>query len=295
MARIRTVKPEFWSSPDTAACRDPWARLLFVAMWNWADDEGRGTANPKELAGFAFPHEEDITSASVRRMLGEIRRAFGVVFYKINGRPYYAIPSWQNHQKIDKRSAGRFPAPEDGDPWDPEDGPGSDQQKSSRSMNLAESSAEPTESTPSPRRTPGAGTVEQGNRGTGEVQTSASADAGMFPDIQPAVRIAPNYDEEFAEFWAAYPLKKGKEPARKAFIKARKSGVTLETLRTGADKYRLEVGNRDPSTVKWAQGWLNDKRWQDYDEPGQPRLRAVSGGYQGYRNPVDMSVYHEEL
>lgn len=176
MARIRTIKPEFWSSPDTAACEDPWARLLYVAMWNWADDAGRGTAIPKELAGFAFPNDEKIDSADIRRMLGEIRRAFGVVFYTVGGRPYYAIPSWEKHQKIDKRSGPKYPAPEEGVDWDPDPNSPPDQRRSSPSADPAGSSAESAEDTPRSRRTPGAGTGEQGNRGTGERASAAPVD-----------------------------------------------------------------------------------------------------------------------
>lgn len=124
-----------------------------------------------------------------------------------------------------------------------------------------------------------------------ETKTSASGDAGMFLDIRPATPETPRYDEDFDTFWASYPLKRGKEPARKAFIKARKSGVPLDTMCAGARAYGLEVRGLDPSKVKYPQGWISDRRWQDYDEPGQPRLRAVSGGYQPYQNPTDQSEY----
>lgn len=116
----------------------------------------------------------------------------------------------------------------------------------------------------------------------------------MFPDIPPAAPKV-DLDAEFDTFWADYPLKRGKEPARKAFAKARKSGVPLEKIRSGARQYGLEVRGLDHSKVKYPQGWLTDRRWQDYDEPGQPRLRAVSGGYQPYQNPTDTSGYYEEL
>lgn len=176
MARIRTIKPEFWSSPGMKGL-DPYVRLLFIAMWNWADDTGRGTANPRELAGFAFPWDEQLSSADIRRMLGEIRRAFGVVLYEVGGRPYYLIPSWDRHQKIDKRSGAKYPSPDDGTTWDPDPDPtsqaGPEQAKQSPSAKPAESSAKPAEATPKPRRTLGAGTGEQGNRGTGEVPPTA--------------------------------------------------------------------------------------------------------------------------
>lgn len=162
MARIRTIKPEFWSSPDTAKLDDPWGRLLFIAMWNWADDNGRGTANPKELAGFAFPNDDSISSADIRRMLGEIRRAFGVILYEVAGRPYYAIPSWDLHQKIDKRSTGRHPAPEDGSRWEPDPDSATDlHERNGQAQPPTKSAEDP----PSLRSDPGAGSW---NRGTGE-------------------------------------------------------------------------------------------------------------------------------
>ena len=126
MARIRTIKPRFWSSPDLPA--DPWTRLLYIAMWNYADDSGRGPAGERELLGFAFPNDEELNSADIRRMLGGIRLHFGVVFYKVEGRPYFYIPSWDKHQKIDKRSDTRLPAPEEGFAYDPTTGTPLDQQ-----------------------------------------------------------------------------------------------------------------------------------------------------------------------
>ncbi|MBB4702528.1 hypothetical protein [Sphaerisporangium siamense] len=160
---------------------DPWARLLFIAMWNWADDFGRGTASPKELGGFAFPHDEDITATDIRRWLGEIRRAFDVVFYEVDGRPYYYIPSWEKHQKIDKRSQPKYPAPEEGRPWDPEPvktkEPGPELLKLQLSESIAGSSAEPAESSADAAEVSALeiGTGEQGNRGS----TSVPAVGGL--------------------------------------------------------------------------------------------------------------------
>ncbi|GIE46185.1 hypothetical protein [Actinoplanes lobatus] len=167
MARIRTIKPEFWSSPAMEGL-DPWTRLLFIALWNWADDSGRGTAEPRALAGFAFPNDEDITSADIRRMLGEIRRAFGVIFYEVGGRRFYCIPSWDRHQKIDKRSAPRYPGPEDGEPFDPDpNGPSRNTAEQEKPAPLGETRRVPAESPPSPRRKPGAGSGKL-EVGTGE-------------------------------------------------------------------------------------------------------------------------------
>ena len=104
----------------------------------------------------------------------------------------------------------------------------------------------------------------------------------MFTNL-PASHPKTDYDEEFATFWSHYPLRKGKQPARVAFEKARKGGVTLEKLCEAADRYAQEVRGRDPSRIKWAQGWLNDKRWQDYDEP-QPHINGNDTPWSDYVN-----------
>ena len=102
MARIRTIKPEFWDTPEINTISLE-ARLTFIALLNWADDYGTGTCNPRELLGFVFPHDENITLGDFRRALGEIRRVFGVTFYKVNGRGYYNVLTFTTHQKVDKR------------------------------------------------------------------------------------------------------------------------------------------------------------------------------------------------
>lgn len=116
MARIRTIKPEFWDSPSTAKA-GPWARLLFIAMWNWADDFGRGKANLKELEGFAFPNDSVFTDCSGNTVqfhciVAEVSECFDVVFYEVDSRPFYAILSWDEHQRNERRAkTSKYPEP----------------------------------------------------------------------------------------------------------------------------------------------------------------------------------------
>lgn len=136
MPRMRTLKPEFWDSPSTAQASLA-ARLLFLAMWNWADDSGRGTAGLKELEAFAFPND-DIreyarnkagNSGEVPRttpelyrnfaeVCGDVAEAYGVVFYRVKSRPYYAIPSFRSHQAKDFRETSKYPLEAEGQFFD---------------------------------------------------------------------------------------------------------------------------------------------------------------------------------
>ena len=118
MARIRQIKPEFWSSPSTASASAV-ARLLYIAMWNWADDSGHGTANLKELEGFAFPHDDvaELSGGkcrSFRTCVAEVIGSFGVVFYEVGGRPYFEIPTWTHHQRNERLANGKYPLPGQG-------------------------------------------------------------------------------------------------------------------------------------------------------------------------------------
>ena len=119
MARIRQIKPEFWDSPSTASASAV-ARLLYIAMWNWADDSGHGTGNLKELEGFAFPNDDvaELSGGKCRNFrdcVTEVCGSFGVVFYNVRGRLYYEIPSWQNHQRNERLAKGKHPLPEEGE------------------------------------------------------------------------------------------------------------------------------------------------------------------------------------
>lgn len=155
MPRIRTIKPEFWDSPSTASASLR-VRLLFIAMWNWADDHGRGTANASQVLSFAFPNDAELPSlvAEAPRIYTEIRGSFGVVFYEVDGRRFYAIPSWNDHQKNERKAASKYPPPPEGITAD-------------QAPDWA-SVAEMRGTSAQTHGASGTGTGEQGNRGTGE-------------------------------------------------------------------------------------------------------------------------------
>lgn len=99
MARIRTVKPEFWTSEQVVDC-SPIARLLFIGMWNFCDDAGNHPASAKTLKMEVFPGD-DITTAEVQCMVDEIINAGLIVEYAAEGRQYWHVTGWR-HQKIEK-------------------------------------------------------------------------------------------------------------------------------------------------------------------------------------------------
>lgn len=115
--KIRTIKPEFFTSPGIETLAPQW-RLLFIGMWCMADDYGVGRAEPLLIQAEIFGRDERVTVAHVRTGLAEIERVFGVRFYRAEGRDWYAIPSWEEHQYIARRAKKRNPTPDKGTPLD---------------------------------------------------------------------------------------------------------------------------------------------------------------------------------
>lgn len=112
MARIRTIKPQFWQSLTLAECSTN-ARLLFVAMLNFADDSGRLQWEPRLLKAFAFPYD-DFSHSDVWEWMGELHGADLVTVYTAggNGYKYAQINSFREHQRIDRPSPSNIPAPQ---------------------------------------------------------------------------------------------------------------------------------------------------------------------------------------
>lgn len=107
MARIRTIKPEFWSSEQVMTCR-PLARLLFIGLWNFCDDGGIHPLAPRTIKALVFPGD-DITTEEVSGLLGELEGAGLIQSYCVDGKNYLHIGGWK-HQKIEKKNF-KYPKP----------------------------------------------------------------------------------------------------------------------------------------------------------------------------------------
>lgn len=108
MARIRTIKPEFWTSEQIAEC-SPNARLLFIGMWNFADDAGILPAKTKPLKAKVFPYDP-FNDDQLIAWVNELEINGLIVLYSSNGEGFWKITGWEKHQKIDKPSF-KYPQP----------------------------------------------------------------------------------------------------------------------------------------------------------------------------------------
>lgn len=114
MARIRSIKPEFWKS-EAIAMHTFRARLTFIGLWTYVDDNGVGIDNPKLVAAELFALEDDPREAlaNVREDLARLHEAGRIRRYTVDSKAYLAIVNWREHQKIDKPGKPRYPEPDD--------------------------------------------------------------------------------------------------------------------------------------------------------------------------------------
>jgi hypothetical protein len=94
-------------------------------------------------------------------------------------------------------------------------------------------------------------------------------------------------EAHFSDFWDAYPHRQGKKTkrhdAKRAFLKAIKSGATIQQIADG-----VEALKRDPDTARGYQRapvtWLNQRGWQDeipenFDQGGRYDNGTCNAGF----------------
>lgn len=111
MARIRTIKPEFFTSEQVSEA-SPNARLLFLGLIVFSDDKGRHPASVKRLKMEVFPGDP-FTANAIAEWVEELIRVGLVAEYECSqGQRYWHVTGFERHQKVDKPTV-RFPGPFD--------------------------------------------------------------------------------------------------------------------------------------------------------------------------------------
>lgn len=106
MARIRTVKPEFWTDEKIVECSLA-SRLLFIGLFNFADDKGCMERSPKRIKMQVFPAD----TIECEPLIMELITHGLLTEYSVNGNQYLYIPGFLKHQKINRPSKSAIPLP----------------------------------------------------------------------------------------------------------------------------------------------------------------------------------------
>lgn len=108
MARIRTIKPEFWTDEKVVELSFE-ARLFFVGSWNFADDSGNLQRSAKKLKMQVFPADVIDCEPLIQSLIDH-----GLfIEYSVNGEEYLHIKGFKDHQVVNRPSKSTIPPPQE--------------------------------------------------------------------------------------------------------------------------------------------------------------------------------------
>lgn len=290
LARIRSVKPEFWEDQELAEHVSRDARLLYIGLWNLADEHGRLRGAPVFIHGRVFPYEPDLTVADTAELVEELARAGKVVKYRAAGGDYLFLPNLDKHQRLEsEKVASKLPDPH---------GTGSELLPPKDLTGARQAQIDPGDAqTGAHESAPGAdeSSLLYGTGSMEHVDAHQAEPARDSPDAlipppateKPTPSTAPKLrmwtekqilaDENWIKFWDAYPNKKDRRKALMAWLNALKRGVSPQLLIEAASAYR-DNPRRDPRYTPHPTTWLNGNRWEDEDVAVAPPKRQEPGG-----------------
>lgn len=103
MARIRTIKPMFWVNEDIVALPFEY-RLLFIGLWNFADDEGFMKYKPAQIKLQVFPGDDVNITAGIKALSNRGKGPIEVIDIPVDGEnvKVLRIKNWKDHQVISR-------------------------------------------------------------------------------------------------------------------------------------------------------------------------------------------------
>jgi hypothetical protein len=109
MQRIRSIKPQFFSSEDIITI-SPCARLLFIGLWCEADKVGLLPWHPMSLKVRYLPTD----NTDIAQVCNELVTRGLVRLYQVDGKTYAHVTNFLKHQRPNNKEAeSQLPAP----PW----------------------------------------------------------------------------------------------------------------------------------------------------------------------------------
>jgi len=107
MARIRTIKPQFWLNEELGTVpRD--ARLLFIGLWNLSDDRGVFEWKPGQIKVQLFPYDVDLTKSDIEKHLEALVTIGNIIKFDEDNKSYGFVLNFSKHQEIKNPSKWTF-------------------------------------------------------------------------------------------------------------------------------------------------------------------------------------------
>lgn len=103
MARIRSIKPDFWTDEKIVEL-DFADRLLFIGLWNFCDDHGYFNYRPKRIKMQVFPGDDYDVVKGLRTLFDSSLIALYGTFEGVVGH----VRGWDKHQRVSNPTKERF-------------------------------------------------------------------------------------------------------------------------------------------------------------------------------------------
>jgi len=231
MARIRTIKPEFWSDSKTGTLSGNATKLL-IGMLNFSDDYGVIEYDIPMLKVKIFPYEKSTSTKCVSKpLIDELLPKGLVVLFKWDNdtKPYLLIRNFNRHQKVDRPSQPLID--------------GFNLKDLQKSINNCQDS-------PSTRRVLGEGSLCNGREGKGRERKGRE---GNIYNV-----------DCFKTLWDKYPRKEGYKEALKHFNVSVANDKDLENINTALNNYINHIiqNKIEKKYIKMGSTWFNN--WQDW-------------------------------
>ena len=246
LARIRNIKPEFFDDPEVGTLSMA-ARVFFIGLLTQADRRGRLADSPARLKTRIMPFDD----VDVVLLLDELQKVDMIRRYSDDKRHHLIwIRSFEKHQRPHPREPESEIAPCLG---------GSGRVKKRPAV---KKNGQPCKKT--------AGRVETEILETEILETEILETPAAAPPPPPP---PPAAEGGFEQFWSAYPNKRGKDDARRAWKKRHPSEALTEIILTAIEAQKswpqwVKDGRR---FIPYPATWLSRGQWDD-EPPGEVRL-----------------------
>ena len=252
MARARNIKPGFFRNAELVEL--PYeARLLFIGLWTLADREGRLEDRPKQIKMEIFPAD----NLDCNELLDQLAGTGMIVRYQHSGKRYLQVVNFSKHQNPHRQeAASKIPAQGSTAIESPEN---QDEDRSISKQALDKPEANPGQALDKPEANPGQA-LDKPEASPGQIVLIPDS---LIPDSKPSCASLPMRDcasvdsvganvhpiaappaaeipakrveskpelRGFDEFWAAYPKKRSRGDAEKAWQKLRPDKALLSKI-----------------------------------------------------------------
>ena len=264
MSRKRMISPEFYTDEKIIELPIP-ARLMFIGIWNHANDEGILKNSPKQLKVQIYPADEDMTLNLIKQYI-ELMVSLKLLTKGVNidGSELLKITNWADHQKINRPTLSKYV-------FTP--------------LELSEGSV----------RTHGGLSEDSVSVHGGLSEDSLPIEKNISKEklkedkLKERSKKNPEkqkkQDFAFDSVYSTYPNKKAKQASLNAFKRIAKKTMPKFIKGLNAHIEYWKVNEVDKQFIPYLSTYINQKRWEDVLEPPSDKQPK-------FKDEMDEQIYH---